>query len=482
MTKLHMDCPRCGSKEQACDICVVCGLDVNLYQKANHMSAAYYNKGLKFANAGNLTACISYLQSSLQINKKNISARNLLGLCFYAVGRVGDALREWVISSNYESKDNPAQSYLDGFHKDMPILEKNSEGLKNYNEALQFIFQRSEDLATIRLKRAIEVIPNFVEAMNLLALIYLKNGDKTKAGGLVERVLAIDSGSVAAKMYYREIFQRKHTGSEKFGTKPNALKIPQKSGASSSARSVQQKNAAQNPFAVQNQKVFAKSSPISGILSFVAGLGAMFLFMYILVFPSFLEENRAEIERLETETQSIIQSHKDEILRKQTTISALESDIEAKEEQILYQAQRNLVLQNENWVNLAHGYLMQEMPEEALSALENVDLLLISADYAAMFSFVRAASMPLVEEHYYQIGLTYFNSSNFAESRVALERAAQHITPESQVAHHIFYFLGRIAEVDGDIVLARTFYETIIADFPGSNRVNPARNRLNIIS
>jgi len=445
-----------------------------LFAKAKHMSNVYYDKGLEMAKARNLTAAIDSLKASLEVNKKNIQARNLLGLCYFAVGRIGEALHEWVISVNYGTDDNFAKDYLFKFQDDMVLLENLSDGLHNYNEALHYMQQYSEDLAIIRLKRAIGINPNFVDAMNMLALAYLKMGERQKAGILVEKVLAIDVGNLFARRYYREIFQRKIPPAKKLraqGDDANKNVGHEHTGP--------QKVGSQNPFYAQTQRPAPKVSPISGILLFMAGLGAMFLFMYVLVMPSFLEDSIAQANALTAELNTRQAAHASQISERDEIIAELEDDIIAFQTLTAHQAEQNSILQNENWVNMAYSYLSQELPREALNILENVDASRLSGDIRSTYNHVRDIAMPIMEAEYYLQGQGHFNAGDFEEAREALGRATHFITEDSDIADDIFYFLGRVAEAEGDYDLARSFYEMVINDFAGSNRTNAANAGLN---
>ena len=52
------------------------------------------------------------LRRSLQYNRSNIAARNLLGLVYYGRGDVAEALVEWILSKNFQSHDNIANYYI----------------------------------------------------------------------------------------------------------------------------------------------------------------------------------------------------------------------------------------------------------------------------------------------------------------------------------------------------------------------------------
>ena len=76
-------------------------------------SNEYYNDALAKASVRDLSGAIESLKTSLKFNKLNIDARNLLGLIYFEMGEVVEALTEWVISKNYQPAENTASRYLD---------------------------------------------------------------------------------------------------------------------------------------------------------------------------------------------------------------------------------------------------------------------------------------------------------------------------------------------------------------------------------
>ena len=94
------------------DTCPKCGADIRLYRKIIYASNQYYNLGLARAKARDLTGAAECLRTSLQLYKKNISARNLLGLVYYEMGEAVQAMSEWVMSINYQQENNLATKYL----------------------------------------------------------------------------------------------------------------------------------------------------------------------------------------------------------------------------------------------------------------------------------------------------------------------------------------------------------------------------------
>ena len=478
MHTIHMDCPRCGggfgTKGISDPICEYCGINMPLFAKARDMSNMHYNRGLELANGRNLSAAIEELTSALKINKKNIRARNLLGLCFYATGRIGEALREWVISANYGADDNVGKEYLLHFQDDIPLLERFGDALYNYNEALQFMQQYSEDLAEIRLKRAVEINPNFVDALNMLALLHIRNGERHRAGILVERVLAIDVGNSFARRYYQEVFQRKVPPAKRLRAQPAA-----NTGNPHERQDAPQKTERQNPFSVQSARPATKATPIYGLLLFAAGLGVMFLFMYILVLPSFLEDSVAETAARSAELEYARAAHAEHASGLETQVTDLQAQLAGYQFSAAQQEEQNRNLENENLVNTAYHYLAQEFPDLALIMLDRVETARLSDDVLEIFNYVRQRAMPLVEVREFELGEIQFNTGDYDQARLTLQRAAMHSTDESTHAHYIFYLLGRIAEVQEEYNDARRYYEMIIDNFPDSNRVSAANTRLN---
>ena len=90
-----MKCYVCGSRIGREDTCMSCGTDIRIYRHIMCMSNRLYNDGLAKANVRDISGAIIALNESLKYNKKNIDARNLLGLCYFERGEVVPALSEW---------------------------------------------------------------------------------------------------------------------------------------------------------------------------------------------------------------------------------------------------------------------------------------------------------------------------------------------------------------------------------------------------
>lgn len=177
-----MFCYNCGRRlSEQHDFCTSCGADVALYKKIMHVSNMYYNEGLEKAGVRDLTGAVISLRQSLKFNKGNIMARNLLGLVYFELGEVATALREWVISKNLSPDKNIADEYIDKVRSNSTRLDSINQTVKKYNRALALCVQDSQDLAVIQLKKVLSMNPRFLQAHQLLALLYMEREEWERA-------------------------------------------------------------------------------------------------------------------------------------------------------------------------------------------------------------------------------------------------------------------------------------------------------------
>lgn len=200
-----MRCYKCNSVLSDEDYCLKCGADVSVYKIVVKASNSYYNQGLEKARVRDLTGAVTALKTSLSLNKKNIKARNLLGLVYYEMGELAMALSEWVISLNLKQDRNVAEVYIRKIKSNPNKLELINQAAKRYNIALAKAKEGSDDVALIQLKKVAATYPKFIRANLLLALIYMKRNEDERALKVLHRVLKIDRNNTLALKYIDEI-------------------------------------------------------------------------------------------------------------------------------------------------------------------------------------------------------------------------------------------------------------------------------------
>ena len=170
----------------------------------------YYNLGLERAGYRDLSGAAELLKKALRFNKYQTDARNLLGLIYYEMGEVADALIQWIISLNLQPSSNRADYYLENIQRNSVQLEICSQQVKKFNQALYQAQHEGEDLAILQLNRIIDETPHFVKAHILLALLYMQKGDNVRAGSSLYKVLRIDRNNPKALVLMDEV--KKRTG------------------------------------------------------------------------------------------------------------------------------------------------------------------------------------------------------------------------------------------------------------------------------
>ncbi|HBA64409.1 MAG TPA: hypothetical protein DCZ20_11185 [Lachnospiraceae bacterium] len=174
-------------------------------KRLEYQSNYWYNDGLKKAKIRDLTGAMASLRRSLQYNRENIDARNLLGLVYYGRGEVAEALVEWIISKNFKAHGNIAEYFISRVQEKQTALEEINQAIKKYNQCLVYCNQSGEDMAIIQLKKVVAAHPSFVKAYQLLALLYLKTEQYPKARQALRRAHNLDTTDDTTLRYLHEL-------------------------------------------------------------------------------------------------------------------------------------------------------------------------------------------------------------------------------------------------------------------------------------
>ena len=138
-------------------------------------------------------------------DKRNIRARNLLGLVYFETGEVVSALSEWVISKNLQPSRNLASEYINKLQANSNKLEAINETIRKYNDALNLCREGHEDMAAIRLKKILIQNPKLIKGYHLLALVQMKEGEYNKARKTLRKAARIDKTNTTTLRFLSEI-------------------------------------------------------------------------------------------------------------------------------------------------------------------------------------------------------------------------------------------------------------------------------------
>jgi tetratricopeptide (TPR) repeat protein len=409
-----------------------------------------------------LTHGIQELRRSVAVNKHNIRARNLLGFALFEIGHVGDALKHWVISqSRLDSNENPAVRYIQIAQESGRTLERLSDAVGMYNQSLEYIRQKSDDLAIIQLKKAIEINPKFINALNLLALCYLVQDDREKASRAVDRVLTLDVHNTIALHYYNELF-------------PNRVRTTGSEPRSRRAAAPPQATVAPPPsinytrLPAQGKK--STNFHIAEILSFIIGAVCMFAALYVLIYPAIQKEND---RRLDEASQRIAENTQ----ASEERINRLTNDLN-ESDQLINELRNELTNSNANFdaqertnrVLNAHNLLIEGRLQEAVDMLNGVSTNGLASDIIEKAEEIPLQAYPLLARQYYDDGVAADRVQDYAKALVDFEKSLRYIDEEADYYRNLIYYLAwQYAQNESTLLQSLDYLHYLTAEHPNFN-------------
>lgn len=380
-----MKCPACNNEIPYGKICPYCKKDIILTKKIIDLSNTFYNHALTFTKNNELSFAIICLKKSLCLYKNNTNARNLLGLIFYRMGRIGDALKHWVISQTLTKGINLANDYLMSAQQNPKILDKYNDSIKFYNLGLNYINQNNDDMGVIQLKKSLEINPDFIDALNLLALCYIYQDEKDKAQKLIERVLQIDNSNIIANNYYKRYIDKKNLQSKNFFT----TKIK-----------------------------FIDMFNFSRAVIFLSGIFFGIIIIYALVFPAQISSKNKSIEKLQKEL-DVIQENYDTINEEMPKLK--KENEQLTKDNIEFQ-QKLLENETQKLLTQAQDLYSQKKIIQATDILYGLSPVK-SEELSEQIEKLRKKVYPSAAKIYYDKGLQAYNSKNFEQAKENFEKA-----------------------------------------------------------
>ena len=412
-----MECYRCGATLGRESFCPSCGTDVKVYKKIMQTSNAYYNQALSRAGVRDLSGAVESLKKSLRFNKKNIQARNLLGLVYFEMGETVSALSEWVISKNFKPENNIAGEYLDEIQKNRARLESINQTIKKYNQALLYCHQDSRDMAIIQLKKVLSMNPKMVQGHQLLGLLYLEEGNYEQAAKALEKAHAIDTNNTTTLRYMKELDDRAKASGTTLKDK-NKKTVSYQSGNDTIIRPVSN---------------FKESSSGSTVLNIAIGLIVGVLITCFLVVPGV--------------RQSAKSNAKNEVLQANDSLSSKNQEIKTLQAK----------------VDELNGKISDEQ-NSADSESKKI--------YDAVNSEVNSEYLASTYQDAYQ----KYSSLNYAEAAAGFQKIID--MDENYHDGYALYYLAQSYRKNNDIDNARTYYQKVVELYPNTERSSRAQKYL----
>ena len=442
--------------------------------KLAYQSNYWYNDGLKRANIRDLTGAITSLKKSLQYNRDNIASRNLLGLVYYGRGDVVEALTEWVLSKNLQPKENIANYYIIKIKEKKDELDQINQAIKRYNQALDYCYQRCEDLAVLQLKKAIEMHPTYVKAYQLLALLYIMDEQYSEARKNIRIAHKLDKTDDITMRYMHELNQvRKSRNVRLVDDKDTGKKKKRRQTVT---------------YNIGNETIIqpvnaAEKKGVSSLLNLGIGLVIGIGIACFLILPARIQKAKADInndlravsEQSDAKTATIdeqeqkIRSLTDENTQLTSQLAALEGTDGALQATDGLMMAVNAYLTDPEDIETIAGYMEAMEPDE--NGEEEVK-------HSNSYETLRKQFLTLVSEklaaYYYGLGNDSYRNGDYGAAIPNLKRA---FTYDNTNADALFY-LGNCYRENGDDDKAKEIYAQVMDDFAGTDRASKAETYL----
>lgn len=450
-----MICYRCRMEAGKADICPTCGTDLSVFQRAYRVSNSYYNDGLQKAGVRNLSGAITSLERSLKFNKYNTDARNLLGLVYYEMGEMVDALSEWVISKNYQPQDNRASYYLDDIQRNQGQLSNINQTIRKYNQALLYCQQGSRDLALIQLRKVLTLNPKLVKGHQLMALLHMQDGKLELAKKSLRSAGKIDTNNTLTLRYLKEVNLQLREQSKKKKPKAEDDLISYQSG---------------NDMIIMPKR-FKETSIGATLIYIIIGLIVGAAATFFLIAPAVQKTAMDDAQKQLLNANDTIATNKQTIKALEDQIESLQGDVkEANKDSEAIQAEVDsyeqllnaYVAYGDNDV-LQTGKLLEEVKTDYLS--DNAKNIYTNLETEISEDYMKAL---------YAEGYSYFSAGKYEDAIADLKKVTKKDMDyeEGKAA----YYLAQCYRKNNDLKSAQKYYKYVIENYPGTERARTSEN------
>ena len=449
-----MKCPYCGEELNNEVKCDACKKNISFYVKSVRASNSYYNIALNKAKVRDLSSAIQDLKKSIQLNKANYEARNLLGLIYYEMGEIVDALTQWVLSKHFNPDNEMAEKYLNDIQSSPTKIDNYNQSFKKFNLALQAAKQGNDDLALIHLKKVVNLNLHFIKAMHLMALIYIKQEQYAKANKILQRAKRIDVSNNTTLRYLEEV-------------KLNMEEEEEKSGRF-------KKENLYNTLAPVDIGLEAKSN-WSAFIYLVVGIIVGIAVVATLVVPSITQRTQKDYNKKIIQDSDDQTSNKVQMTKLEDKIDELEKDVDKKQKEIdSYENKMDNLKDYNNLLAASRLYINGDKEGAALklAKVNNEDF--DQEDANVLYEYIKDEVYDDVIKDLAEEGRRKCNSGNLEEALVVLKQAYE-LTDDDET---VLYFLGRTYQKMGEKDKAKEIFEKQIAKFPNTSRSSTAKKRL----
>ena len=377
-----MNCMNCGAflTDSDLDYCPNCGYNVLIQKKVDYLSKSFYNQGLEKASIRDLSGAISCLKQSLIYDKRNIKARNLLGLVYFETGEVVSALSEWVISKNLQPTRNLASEYINKLQANPNKLSAINETIKKYNHALFLCREGHEDMAAIQLRKILAQNSKLIKGYHLLALIQMKNGEWNKARRTLKKAARIDKTNTTTLRFLREV-------DEQTGVTTRLEK--KKKGLFRTAENRKQEEDMDNGEMVVQAPVYRERNRISLFVILMTGIVSGAVAFWLLAVPAIRQNIYSEANQQIVQYSESLASQGAELTKAQGEAKESGDTAEEVTQQLTTEQAKS---QSYEALMTAYMYYQQQNLDEAAVEIQKVHVDVLTDSMKSIYTTIRDAT------------------------------------------------------------------------------------------
>ncbi len=431
-------------------------------KKVIYQSNYWYNDGLKKANIHDLSGAVTSLKRSLQFYRDNISARNLLGLVYYGRGEVVEGLVEWILSANLQPEDNIAIHYIRSLQEDREGLQVVNGAIKKYNLSLDYARLGNDDLAIIQLKQAVKEHPTFAKAYQLLALIYIRQGENKEAKDCLRVAHSIDRTDERTLRYTHELAQQ--------GKEQN--RVRRMPGLNLQKSKYSEAYANGNDMIIQPvTNAFKESTRIQTIINMIVGAAIGVAVVLFLIMPGVVYNKQKDVNEQILEFSENIASKDAQIqaLRKELSTYVSDSDADAATVATAETTRQSYDIV----IDMYQHYQAADMSDyDMVTQLVNVNPDALGTTIRAQYDEIVGNVYPRAIEQTKTDGRAYFDAGNYGEAITNLDLAVK-MDPTAEEGA-IYLLLAQAYENNGDTDNAKATYEAITSALAGTEAATTA--------
>lgn len=430
--------------------------------KLVYQSNYWYNDGLKRANIRDLSGAILSLRRSLQYNNANVAARNLLGLVYYGRGEVVEALVEWILSKNFQSKDNIANYFIKKVQEVPGELEQVNQAVKKYNQSIEYARQGGDDIAIIQLKKAVATHPGYVKARQLLALLYLKNEQYSMARQEIRAAHRLDTTDPVTLRYMHELNQIRKSRTVRIKDKKKEDFVSYNLG---------------NETIIQPASGnFKENLGLHTVLNILIGLAVGVAVMWFLILPAVSNSRQKTVNKQTA-------SFSDQIATQDAQISALKKELETyrSSDKKNKKSKATAATTQESYeavMNIADHYKAGDMSNaDMLAELLKVNKSTLGTQGKKQFEQITSSLYPTMCQRLFATATANYDAANYDTAISNLDQIMQ--MDQGYNDGKAMLLLAQCYEKQNKTDKANTYYQKIVDKYSGKEAATTAQEALN---